>query len=45
MFPLTSSYVEVGGEENIVAATLRWYHGMSAKVKHLEKNTVEKNKT
>lgn len=32
---LTSSYVDVGGVENIIAATLRWYHGSSAKAKHL----------
>lgn len=32
---LTSSKVDVGGVENIKAATLRWYHGSSAKAKHL----------
>lgn len=32
---LTSSYVEVGGEEKMMAATFCWYHGSSAKEKHL----------
>lgn len=32
---LTSSYVDVGGDAKIKAATLRWYHGSSAKAKHL----------
>lgn len=27
--------MDVGGVENIKAATLRWYHGSSAKAKHL----------
>lgn len=42
---LTSSYVDVGGDENIKAATLRWYHGSSAKAKHLGKTQISMNKT
>lgn len=36
---LTSSYVAVGGEAKMTAATLRWYHGNSAKTKHLKEKT------
>lgn len=42
---LTSSYVEVGGDEKMMAATFRWYHGSSAKAKHLRDTDSPKDLT